>query len=203
MIVGLTGGIACGKSTVSRMLAECGAAVVDADRIAREVVRPGMPALDEIREAFGSEVLTPEGELDRKRLGSIVFADPEARRRLEGITHPRIRAEMQRQMAEWNGNDPDKLVVADIPLLFESGLDKHYDFEEIIVVYIPRELQIERLTERDGISRADAERRLAAQWPIEEKRSRADVVIDNSGTLAETERQVKAYYASRSRSEAP
>ena len=199
MNVGLTGGIACGKSTVSRMLEACGAAIVDADRIAREVVRPGTPALDEIREAFGAGVLTPEGELDRKRLGSIVFADPKARRRLESITHPRIRAEMLRQMTEWNEKDPDKLVVLDIPLLYESGLENKYDFAEIIVVYIPREMQIERLMQRDGLSRQEAERRLAAQWPIEEKRSRADVVIDNSGTLQDTERQVRAYYASRSR----
>jgi len=201
--VGLTGGIACGKSTVSRMLAACGAAVVDADRIAREVVRPGMPALDEIREAFGEGVITPEGELDRKKLGSIVFSDPAARRRLEGILHPRIRAEMRRQTEEWNAKDPNRLVVLDIPLLYESGLENKYGIEEVVVVYVPRETQIERLMRRDGIAREEAERRLESQWPIEEKRRRADVVIDNSGTLEETERQVRAYYASRVRTGAP
>ncbi|WP_309121404.1 dephospho-CoA kinase [Paenibacillus sp.] len=197
MNVGLTGGIACGKSRVSRMLEARGAAIVDADRIAREVVLPGRPALLDIRETFGEDVIAPDGTLDRKRLGSIVFGDESARRKLEAITHPRIRAEMARQMSEWNEKEPDRLVVADIPLLYESGLDKLYAFEDVLVVYVPREVQLERLMARDGMSREDAERRIDAQMPIEEKRKRADVVIDNSGSLAETERQVEAYVAGK------
>ncbi len=179
------------------MLEARGAAIVDADRIAREVVLPGRPALLDIRETFGEDVIAPDGTLDRKRLGSIVFGDESARRKLEAITHPRIRAEMARQMSEWNEKEPDRLVVADIPLLYESGLDKLYAFEDVLVVYVPREVQLERLMARDGMSREDAERRIDAQMPIEEKRKRADVVIDNSGSLAETERQVEAYVAGK------
>jgi len=195
--VGLTGGIACGKSTVSRMLEARGAAIVDADRIAREVVLPGQPALRDIRETFGEDVIAADGALDRKRLGAIVFADEAARKKLEGILHPRIRAEMARQMAEWNAKEPERLVVVDIPLLYESGLDKLFSFEEIVVVYVPRSVQLERLIARDGLPLEDAERRLDAQMPIERKRELADVVIDNSGTLAETERQVDAYAAGK------
>ena len=197
MNVGLTGGIACGKSTVSRMLEARGAAIVDADRIARDVVRPGQPALLDIRETFGDDVVAADGSLDRGRLGSIVFGDAAARRKLEAITHPRIRAEMKRQMEEWNAKEPSRLVVVDIPLLFESRLDKLFAFEDILVVYVPREVQLERLMARDGMSREDAERRIESQLPIEEKRKLADVVIDNSGALAETERQVEAYVAEK------
>jgi len=195
--VGLTGGIACGKSTVSRMLEARGAAIVDADRIARDVVSPGRPALLDIRETFGDDVIGADGSLDRKRLGAIVFGDEAARKKLEAITHPRIRAEMKRQIEEWNAKEPGRLVVVDIPLLFESRLDRMFAFEDILVVYVPREVQLERLMARDGMSREDAERRIDAQLPIEEKRRLADVVIDNSGTLEETERQVEAYLAGK------
>ncbi|HZG77061.1 MAG TPA: dephospho-CoA kinase [Paenibacillus sp.] len=197
MNVGLTGGIACGKSTVSRMLEARGAAIVDADRIARDVVSPGRPALLDIRETFGDDVIGADGSLDRKRLGAIVFGDEAARKKLEAITHPRIRAEMKRQIEEWNAKEPGRLVVVDIPLLFESRLDRMFAFEDILVVYVPREVQLERLMARDGMSREDAERRIDAQLPIEEKRRLADVVIDNSGTLEETERQVEAYLAGK------
>jgi len=195
--VGLTGGIACGKSTVSRMLEARGAAIVDADRIARDVVSPGRPALLDIRETFGDDVIGADGSLDRKRLGAIVFGDEAARKKLEAITHPRIRAEMKRQIEEWNAKEPGRLVVVDIPLLFESRLDRMFAFEDILVVYVPREVQLERLMARDGMSREDAERRIDAQLPIEEKRRLADVVVDNSGTLEETERQVEAYLAGK------
>ena len=197
MNVGLTGGIACGKSTVSRMLEARGAAIVDADRIARDVVSPGRPALLDIRETFGDDVIGADGSLDRKRLGAIVFGDEAARKKLEAITHPRIRAEMKRQIEEWNAKEPGRLVVVDIPLLFESRLDRMFAFEDILVVYVPREVQLERLMARDGMSREDAERRIDAQLPIEEKRRLADVVVDNSGTLEETERQVEAYLAGK------
>lgn len=193
MNVGLTGGIACGKSTVSGMLEARGAAIVDADRIARDVVLPGQPALQDIREAFGDDVLLADGTLNRKALGAVVFGDEAARRKLEAILHPRIRAEMARQMADWNEREPGRLVVVDIPLLYESGLDKRFDFEEIIVVYVPREVQLERLMKRDGLSSEAAEQRLDAQMPIERKKELADVVIDNSGSLEQTEAQVEAY----------
>ncbi len=195
MNVGLTGGIACGKSTVSRMLETRGARIVDADRIARDVVQPGQPALLDIRETFGDDVIGADGFLDRKRLGSIVFGDETARKKLEAITHPRIRAEIARRMEEWNATEPGSLVVVDIPLLFESKLDKLYAFEDILVVYVPRAVQLARLMARDGLSREDAERRIDAQMPIEEKRKLADVVIDNSGSPEETERQVEAYFS--------
>jgi len=195
--VGLTGGIACGKSTVSRMLAARGAAIVDADLIARDVVRPGQPALAEVRAAFGAEVFAEDGTLDRKRLGAVVFADEASRKRLEGILHPRIREEIARQMLAWNRTEPERLVVVDIPLMYESGLDKRYAFEDILVVYVPRRVQLERLMRRDGLSLEEAERRIDAQLSIEKKRELADVVIDNSGDLAETERQVEAYMARR------
>lgn len=193
MNVGLTGGIACGKSTVSGMLEARGAAIVDADRIARDVVLPGQPALQDIREAFGDDVLLADGTLNRKALGAVVFGDEAARRKLEAILHPRIRAEMARQMADWNEREPGRLVIVDIPLLYESGLDKRFDFEEILVVYVPRDVQLERLMKRDGLSSEAAEQRLDAQMPIERKKELADVVIDNSGSLEQTEAQVEAY----------
>lgn len=191
--VGLTGGIACGKSTVSRMFEERGASIVDADRIAREVVLPGQPALEEVADAFGTGVITPEGLLDRKRLGSIIFGDESARKRLEGILHPRIRAEISRQMEHWQQIHPSGVTIVDIPLLFESGLDKLYAFDDIIVVYVPREVQLSRLQSRDDLTEEEANRRIVSQMPIEDKRKLADVVIDNSGTLDDTARQVEAY----------
>ncbi|MCI3923954.1 dephospho-CoA kinase [Paenibacillus sp. TRM 82003] len=196
MNVGLTGGIACGKSTVSKMFKARGAHIVDADRIARDVVMPGQPALSLVAEAFGDAVIAADGSLDRSRLGSIVFGDAEARKRLESILHPRIREEMARQMDHWAQEAPETLTIVDIPLLFESGLDKLYDFKDILVVYAPREVQLERLMSRDGLSLEDATKRLAAQMPIEEKRALADVVIDNGGSLQDTEKQVEGYIAS-------
>lgn len=195
MNVGLTGGIACGKSTVSRLLAERGGHIVDADRIAREVVLPGTPGLQAVVDAFGPDVLAEDGALDRKKLGAIVFANESERKRLESLLHPLIRAEMARQMADWNEREPDALVVVDIPLLYESGLDRLFAFEEIIVVYVPKDIQLERLMLRDGLTREEALRRVDAQMPIERKREIADVVIDNSGTLEQTEAQVERYVA--------
>lgn len=197
MRVGLTGGIACGKSTVSEMFAAIGAHIVDADKIAREVVLPGKPALVKIVEAFGDECLNFDGTLNRKYLGSIVFQDEAARRKLESITHPAIRQEMLRQMAYWEETDPEGMTIADIPLLYESGWDKFYKFSDIIVVYVPRSVQLERLRKRDGLSEEEAMLRLNAQMPIEKKRDMADVVIDNSGTLEETRRQVERFYQSK------
>jgi dephospho-CoA kinase len=194
MNIGLTGGIACGKSTVAAMLAQRGAILIDADQIAREVVLPGTPALARIAERFGPEVLTPEGALNRKRLGAIVFGDEAARRDLEAILHPPIRALMRERKERFEREAPDKLVVLDIPLLYESKLEAMVD--RVMVVYCPRELQLERLVRRDGLTPEQAEARLAAQLPIEDKRKLADIVIDNSGSLEHTERQVDAFWSS-------
>lgn len=193
MNVGLTGGIASGKSTVSRMFAERGAHIVDADVIAREVVMPGTAALQSIADTFGAEVLHADGSLNRKALGSLIFGNAEAKEKLEAIVHPPIRAEIHRQIAEWNAADPSSLVIVDIPLLYESELDKLYALEEVIVVFVPREVQIARLIERDRLSPKEAELRILSQWPIERKKEMADVVIDNSGTLQQTAAQVDAY----------
>lgn len=192
MNIGLTGGIATGKSTVSQMLVERGAALIDADVIAREIMEPGHPVLAEVVERFGRDILLPDGRLDRKKLGAIVFSDSGQRKLLESITHPAIRAEMKGRMANIEAAEPRRLVVADIPLLFESGLEGMY--EQIMVVYVPRPIQLERLMLRDRLTLEQAEARLQAQMDIEEKRERADVLIDNSRGKEETERQVDAFW---------
>lgn len=188
MNIGLTGGIASGKSTVSQELVKRGAILIDADVIAREIMEPGHPVLGTVVDTFGSSILLPDGTLDRKRLGSIIFSNPEQRKVLENITHPAIRAEMRRRMVEYEAEAPKRLVVADIPLLYESKLEDLYD--EIMVVYVPREIQLERLMQRDGLNLKDAENRLGAQMDIEVKRERADILIDNSLGLDETQRQI-------------
>jgi dephospho-CoA kinase len=194
MNIGLTGGIACGKSTVAAMLTQRGARLVDADRIAREVVLPGTPALAAVAARFGQAVLAPDGTLDRKRLGAIVFDDEAARRDLEALLHPPIRALMRERKERYEQEAPDKLVVVDIPLLYESRLEHMVD--RVMVVYCPRDVQLQRLKERDGLTPQQAEARLAAQLPIETKRQRADIVIDNSGTMVQTERQVDEFWSS-------
>lgn len=191
MNIGLTGGIACGKSTVASMLVRRGAILIDADQIAREVVLPGSPVLARVAEHFGQAVLLEDGSLNRKRLGEIVFNDPAAREQLNGILHPPIRAIMKERMRENETLHPDKLVVVDVPLLYESKLESMFD--EVLVVYVPREVQLKRLMERDRLSLEQAEQRLRAQLPIELKKQRADYVIDNQGSLQETERQVDAF----------
>ncbi|BFH69999.1 dephospho-CoA kinase [Paenibacillus dendritiformis] len=191
MNIGLTGGIASGKSTVSRLLVERGALLVDADRIAREIVLPGSPALDRIAERFGADMLLPDGSLDRKRLGNVVFSNPAERKALEEITHPAIRQEMMTQMRRLEEEHPQSLVVVDVPLLYESGLTDR--FEEIVVVYVPEEIQLERLIRRDEITEAEASERLRSQWDIEMKRERADYVIDNSKGMEETRKQVEQF----------
>jgi dephospho-CoA kinase len=173
------------------MLVRRGAILVDADQIAREVVEPGSPVLAEIAERFGAQVLQSDGSLNRKRLGEMIFRDPDLRRELNRIIHPPIRATMLERMRAGESRHPDKLVVADVPLLYESGLERM--FEEVVVVYVPREVQLARLMRRDGLTREQAEERLSAQMPIEEKKRRADFVIDNSGTIEETERQVDLF----------
>ena len=192
MIIGLTGGIACGKSTVGSMLAARGALLVDADQAARDVVVPGMPALEQVTAAFGHGILQADGTLDRAKLGSIVFADKDKLRTLESILHPAIRSYMWERMREAQAKDPDKLIVADIPLLYETDQQRLY--EGVLVVYIPRAMQLDRLLQRNPDMGAEqANQRINAQMDIERKRELADWVIDNSGTLEQTGQQVESF----------
>lgn len=190
-LIGLTGGIATGKSTVARLLAERGAVVVDSDVLAREVVEPGSPALAEIVAEFGSGVVDAAGRLDRPALGRIVFADARRRRRLEEITHPRIRELTARRVAAAVAAGPP-LVVVDVPLLFETG--RQAMFEGVLLVDASEEVRLRRLVERDGLPLEEARRRIEAQWPMERKRALATWVIDNSGDLATTARSVAAWW---------
>ncbi|SLK22594.1 MULTISPECIES: dephospho-CoA kinase [unclassified Paenibacillus] len=191
MNIGLTGGIATGKSSVSAFLASKGALLIDADVIAREVMLPGHPVLAAAVQRFGQAILNEDGTLDRKKLGSIVFQNPEERKALEAITHPAIRKEMRERAALYELEHSDKLVVSDIPLLYESGLED--GFEEVMVVYVPRSVQLERLMSRDGMTAEQADARIDVQMDIEDKKQRADVVIDNSGLWSETEQQLISF----------
>lgn len=190
-LIGLTGGIATGKSTVAAELKARGAAVIDADLLAREVVEPGRPALSDIVEMFGQEMLQSDGSLDRPRLAALVFADENARHDLERITHPRVRDLMMRRIGEAIAADPE-LVVAEVPLLFETRSVDLY--EGVMVAYAPPDVQIARVMARDGIDEHAARQRLAAQMPIDEKRDRATWVIDNSGPVDATRRQVRDWW---------
>ena len=187
-VIGLTGGIATGKSTVSRMLAEKGLPIVDADLIAREVVEPGKPAYREIVQTFGGEILQADGTLNRKLLGKLVFGDPARLQTLNQITHPRIREEIEGRLQALRDKGI-KLAVLDAPLLIEANLQPLVD--EVWVVTCPRELQIKRLQERDNLSVPEAEARIKAQMPLEEKIKYAQRVIDNSRDIAHTRRQVQ------------
>jgi len=191
LLAGLTGGIASGKSTVAAMLSGLGAYIVDADRIAHDIVLPGKPAYEEIVRVFGAQVVGPKGHLDRKRLGEIAFGDTEARKILNEITHPLVRESMY-ACTETLKIRPNAVVIWDVPLLFEGGLSKKV--ETTLVVYVDEQTQISRLMNRNGWSEEEAKRRIAAQWPIEKKRELADIVIDNRGSLADTELQVKAVW---------
>jgi dephospho-CoA kinase len=187
LLVGLTGGIGSGKSTVARMLAERGAVVFDADLLAREAVEPGTPGHTAVIERFGADVLAPGGELDREALASIVFADPSARRDLEQIVHPEVR----RLFAEGSEayRDTDRIVVFSAPLLVESGM--HTAFEILVVVSATVGTQIERLMRQRGMSEAATRARIDAQAPLEDKAAVADFLVDNEGTLAELQSQVE------------
>ena len=186
-IIGLTGGIASGKTSVALLLERLGAAVVDADRLAREVVEPGEEALSRISEAFGSKVLNSDGTLNRAALGQIVFADQGARRTLEAITHPAIRRRAEESLARLQQAGVETAFYV-APLLFEAGSAANYS--EIWVVYLDRETQLERLMGRDGLDREQALARIASQMPMEEKKLLGRRVIDNGGTKAELEAQV-------------
>jgi dephospho-CoA kinase len=183
-MVGLTGGIGSGKSTVARMLVERGAVVVDADQIAREVVEPGEPALARLVEAFGAEILRPDGSLDRTALAARAFVSDETRKQLEAITHPAIGEEFLRRVA---AAPADGIVVHDVPLLVEST--RGYDYGAVIVVEAPKELRLLRLEAR-GVSRADAERRMALQASDEDRRKVATWLVDNGSDLAHLEQRI-------------
>lgn len=185
MRVGLTGGVASGKSTVSSILRELGAVVIDGDQLAREVVEKGTPGLDAVVEAFGPDVLTPDGHLDRPKLGSIVFNDEQQRRVLEGIVHPLV----FERVVELETNAPEgALVVHDIPLLAETG--RADTFDAVIVVDVPTEVQVERMLRDRGWSEEDARARIGAQASREDRRAIATYVIENTGTLEDLRRKV-------------
>jgi dephospho-CoA kinase len=189
--IGLTGGIGSGKSTVSALLAARGAVVVDADRIAREVVEPGTPGLAAVVDAFGPEVLGPDGALDRPALAAVVFADPGARARLDAIVHPLVRARAAALAAE---APADAVVVHDVPLLVETGRWEPYDL--VLVVQADPETRVARLVRR-GLTEDDARARMAAQATDEQRRAVADVVLDNSGSPEELEAQVDRFWTER------
>lgn len=189
----LTGAIATGKSTVARVLQELGARIVDTDRIARQVVEPGSPALAAIAESFGTSVIKDDGSLNREAMRSLIIRDCRAKDRLNDITHPHVADRVITQVAGHLKSAPVVPVIVDVPLLFEVGWDRY--FAAIIVVYAPREIQIARLMARDALDRSTAEATVAAQMPIEDKRRRGTYLVDNSGTPEETRRQVVELYS--------
>ena len=192
LLVGLTGGLATGKSTVSAILRGLGCVILDADVLAREVVEPGQPALAAIAAEFGADVLGPDGALDRKRLGAIVFADPARRKRLEAITHPAIRDRFLARLAELEAQGFAGIVVWDAPVMIESG--GYQGMDRLVVVITDPATQRARARGRDG-DPADAERRIASQMPLAEKAKLADHVIDNSGDRAATEARTREVHA--------
>jgi len=177
MLIGLTGGIASGKSLVAGELKRLGAYLIDADEIAREVVKRGLPAYSEIVKEFGEKILNPDKTINRKELGRIVFSNPELRKRLEQITHPRIRKKIEAEISAIKAKNPKAVIVVDAALLIEGGLYKKMD--KVIVVCADEKTQIKRLTERDGLAIEDAKNRIASQMPLKEKRRYADFVIEN------------------------
>jgi dephospho-CoA kinase len=187
LLVGLTGGIGSGKSTVARMLAERGAVVLDADAFAREAIAAGTPGFRAVAERFGEEVVDPDGGLDRPGLAAIVFADDEARRDLEAIVHPEVRRRLVRAIEAHA--DGDDILVIDSPLLVEAG--QGGSVQLLVVVTAPEEAQLERLAADRGMSEEEVRARMAAQMPPEEKAANADVVLDNDGDLLDLERQVE------------
>ncbi len=189
LLVGLTGGVATGKSTVSAMFRALGCVIIDADLLAREVVEPGQPAYREIVAAFGPGVLQPDGGLDRKALGAVVFADSARRRRLEAITHPRIRERFAARLAELAGQGFDGIVIFDAPVMIESG--NYRTMDRLVVVTSDEASQVARQQARDVLGETGARRRIESQMPLAEKARLADYVVDNSGDLAATEAQVR------------
>ena len=188
----LTGGIATGKSTAARMFQELGAYLIDADLVARQVVEPGQPAYREIVAHFGRTTLLEDGQLDRKALGAIIFQHPEERERLNQMTHPRVIAAIDAEEARIHVDEPERLILVDVPLLIETGMYRSYP--AVILVYAPEIIQFQRLMERDRLSEEDARQRIAAQMPIDEKLRYATHVIRNAGNREETLAQVKTVF---------
>lgn len=188
MIIGLTGSIASGKSTVSKMLEEKGYPIIDADRVARQVVEPGSETLKKIGDLFGDEVIKPDGTMDREKVGALIFSDPARRKQLNDIIHPAIRGEMLRQRSDYLAQGY-RTIIMDIPLLFESKLQHFVD--KILVVSVTEENQLTRLMERNGLNDKDAKARISSQLPMSVKEEGADAVIYNNGTVGETARQLE------------
>jgi dephospho-CoA kinase len=194
-LIGLTGGIASGKSTVGKRFAELGAVVVDADVLAREVVEPGTPGLAEIERVFGPSVISPDGSLNRPALGAIIFADSDMRAQLNAITHPAIWKRGKELFAAAEADDPNVIIVYDVPLLAEAAEDRPMTFDRIVVVQADAATRIERMVNQRGMSREEAERRLRAQASDADRLKLADVVIDSDGTLEHTIEQVDTLWA--------
>ena len=188
LVVGLTGGIASGKSTVSDMLEELGAPLIDFDLIARQVVEPGTHGLEVIVNYFGKQILAEDGTLDRKKLSKIVFQDFKKRKKLESFTHPPIYEEFFKQIDEIAKKNPDAVIQVSIPLLIEQSMQ--YAFDNLIVVYVSQKTQVERLAQRDGIGIKEAANILKSQLPIDEKIGFANFIINNENTIEETKKQV-------------
>lgn len=192
LLLGLTGGIGSGKSTVANMLSELGTYTIDFDILAREVVKPGREAYSEILDYFGEGVLDYNSEIDRKKLGEVVFNSTKKRKVLESITHPRIHQEFFAQLESIKAKENDCIVQAVVPLLIESGMSEL--FQKVVLVYVSRDVQKQRLMKRDNLSDTQAESRLQAQMPMEEKRDYADYVINNQESLEHTFEQVKGLW---------
>lgn len=194
-VIGLTGGLASGKSTVAAMLRDLGAVVVDADAIVRELQEPGTPVYREIVEAFGPDVVRSDGSLDRSALASRIFVDPVARQRLNAVIHPRVRERIRQEVADLQARIPaGAIIVLDVPLLLDTAPRDTFPVEGVIVVAIDEATQIARFRARTGLSEVEARGRLRAQRPLREKVAEADWVIDNNGSPEETRRQVEALW---------
>lgn len=191
-VIGLTGGIAAGKSTVARRLAEHGAIIIDADALARAAVEPGSPGLASIRARFGDTVIAADGSLDREALGQLVFTDEAARTDLNAIVHPEVARLYREQLADIERTQPDAVVVYDVPLLVEARSTD--EFALVVVVHAPSDVRLERLVALRGVDRASAQRRIDAQATDDERLAVADVVIDTSGTRESTEQQTDALW---------
>lgn len=191
-ILGLTGGIASGKSTVSRILKDLGAIIIDADETAHSAIEPNKPAWRDIVSNFGQEILNPDMTINRERLGEIVFLDSEQLNLLNHITHPRIMESLKDDFQKIKASSPDAIVVLEVPLLYETFMERMCD--EVWVVWVDRETQLKRLMARNSYSEEEAIRRIDSQIPLDEKARRADVVIDNRGTIEETISSATKYY---------
>jgi len=192
ILAGLTGGIASGKSVVSGFFRNRGAYIIDADRIAHDVISPSSRPWQEIVETFGKEILFPDQSIDRKRLGSIVFDDPDKREELNAIVHPRVFAEEERQRKAIVDRDPKAVIIFDVPLLIETGSFEIMD--KVILVYVNRSLQLKRLVERDHLTREEAKKRVDSQIPLKEKRRFSDYIIDGGQPVEQIQERVEEIF---------